>query len=436
MKKLDQFLIKSFIGPFILTFVIVVFTLSMQFLWVYIDELVGKGLGIGVIFEFMGWAACTLIPMALPLATMLASIMTIGGMGEKNELLAMKAAGIPLRRVFVPLIIVSTFISVGAFFASNDLVPLAYNKIYTLRQDIANTKEEIKIPTGTFYNGIEGYILRIQDRDDETQEMHKIIIYDHTAYSGNTGVTLADRGKMSITEDKRNLIFDLYDGSSYQESNSMSYRDTVLELNTLKFEHQQLIVSLDNYTFSRSEEDNFGDEVMSKGLKALQHDVDSLSSRIDSIRISQQDRFLKSHCFDFSHQLDTTIDSGATFVGSIPYDTLLVGKLPHDELNAVSSAAEKSQMVLDNISSFKSEQERYGWTYRRTDTERYRKFTLSIACLIFFFIGAPLGAIIRKGGFGTPVIISIFFYLVYDIGTSFYNINLLSLSPPPFGEGE
>ena len=415
MKKLDRFLIKSFIGPFIMTFVIVVFTLSMQFLWLYIDELVGKGLGIKVIFEFMGWAACTLIPMALPLATMLASIMTIGGMGEKNELLAMKAAGIPLRRVFVPLIVTSVLISVGAFFASNDLVPLAYNKIYTLRQDIANTKEEIKIPTGTFYNGIEGYILRIEGRDDDTQEMHKIIIYDHTSHGGNTGVTLADRGKMSITSDKRNLIFDLYDGCSYQENSKMSYRDTVLELNRLNFEQQQLIVSLDNYTFSRSEEDSFGDEVMSKGLKALQHDVDSLTFKLDSVRTVQRQKFLRSHMFSHMSQLDTASGADSLIVGKMSYDSIFLAREIHDELNAVSQAAEKSQVVIDNLQTYKSEQERYGWSYRRTDTERYRKFTLSIACLIFFFIGAPLGAIIRKGGFGTPVIISIFFYLVYYI---------------------
>ena len=243
MKKLDRYLIKSFIWPFVMTFFIVIFVLSMQFLWLYIDELVGKGLGIGVIFEFMGWAACTLIPMALPLATLLASIMTLGGMGERNELLAMKAAGVPLQRTMAPLIVVTALISIGAFFASNNLVPVSYNKIYTLRQDIANTKEEIKIPTGIFYDGIEGYILRIEDRDDETQVMHKLLIYDHTGHNGNTGVTLADSGKMRITPDKRHLVFDLYDGVSYQENNRMAFRDTTLELNKVRFSEQQLIVN-------------------------------------------------------------------------------------------------------------------------------------------------------------------------------------------------
>ncbi|MBQ7575203.1 MAG: methionyl-tRNA formyltransferase [Bacteroidales bacterium] len=413
MKRLDRYLVTSFIGPFVMTFFIVIFVLSMQFLWLYIDELVGKGLGIGVIFEFMGWAACTLIPMALPLATLLASIMTLGGMGERNELLAMKAAGIPLRRILVPLIFVSALISVGAFFASNNLIPVAYNKIYTLRQDIANTKEEIKIPTGTFYDGIEGYILRIEDRDDETQLMHKLLIYDHTSHAGNTGVTLAETGKMRITPDKRHLIFDLYDGVSYQENNKMAFRDTTLELNKLRFKEQQLIVNLDNYTFSRSEEESFGDEVMSKGLRALEHDVDSLSHKIDSVRTLQQSRFLKNGAFIYMHQLDTA--ESARIVDFIDIDSLFNGKTIDDQYNAFTNAEERSQAIMDNLMTYESEQERYDWTLRRTDTERYRKFTLSLACLIFFFIGAPLGAIIRKGGFGTPVIISIFFFLIYYI---------------------
>ena len=397
-----------------MTFLIVVFTLSMQFLWLYIDELVGKGLGFGVILEFMGWAACTLIPMALPLATLLASIMTLGGMGEKNELLAMKAAGVPLKRILVPLGVVSVLISIGAFFASNNLIPVAYNKIYTLRQDIANTKEEIKIPTQTFYDGIEGYILRVERRDDETQMMHKLIIYDHTANSGNVGMTLADSGKMSVTPDKRNLIFDLYNGCSYQEDTKMTYRDTTLKLNRIGFNEQQLIVNLDNYTFARSDEDSFGDEVMSKGLSALQHDVDSLRGKMDTTINTQTERFLKSSSFAYLNQLDSSWMANH-MKGTMNVDSLLTITTLEEQTNVYSAASEKAQRLVEEMTSYKAEQERYDFTLRRTDTERYRKFTLSLACLIFFFIGAPLGAIIRKGGFGTPVIISIFFFLVYYI---------------------
>src|SRR5574344_2129353 len=161
MKKLDKFIVKSFAGPFVGVLLIVVFIMMMQFLWLYIDELVGKGLGLKIILEFLGWGSATMLPLSLPLATLLASVMTVGQLAENNELIAMKAAGISLTRILTPLIICASIISVIAFFTVNNLVPVAFNEIYTLRDDIGRTKEEINIPTGTFYDGIEGYVLRI-----------------------------------------------------------------------------------------------------------------------------------------------------------------------------------------------------------------------------------------------------------------------------------
>ena len=230
MKKLDRFIIKSFIGPFIAILLVVVFILMMQFLWLYIDELVGKGLSFKVILEFLGWGSATLLPLSLPLATLLASMMTLGTLGENNELLAIKAAGISLQRVLVPLGAVCVLISIGAFFVSNNLIPVAYNKIYTLRDDIGRTKEEIKIPTGTFYNGIEGYILRVNDRDEESGMMHGVMVYNHTKNKGNTSLVLADSALMKMSKDKSYLSFILYDGSNYEETNVKKYRDTSLLL--------------------------------------------------------------------------------------------------------------------------------------------------------------------------------------------------------------
>ncbi len=214
MKKLDQFILKSFIGPFFAILLVVIFILMMQFLWLYIDELVGKGLSLKVILEFLGWGSATLIPLSLPLATLLASMMTLGTLGENNELLAIKAAGISLRRVLVPLVGASVVISIGAFFASNDLIPVAYNKIFTLRDDIGRTKEEIKIPTGTFYDGIDGYILRVDERNDETGMMYGVMVYNHTGNKGNTSLTLADSAMMKMSEDKSALTFTLYSGEN------------------------------------------------------------------------------------------------------------------------------------------------------------------------------------------------------------------------------
>ena len=181
MKKLDQFILKSFIGPFFGILVVVEFILMMQFLWLYIDELVGKGLGLRIILEFMGWGAATLLPLSLPLSTLLGSVMTYGQMSENNELIAVKASGISLKRMLLPIMIASAIISIGAFFAANNLVPVAFNKIYTLRDDIGKTKEEISIPTGTFYDGLDGYVLRVEEKDGETGMMHGVMVYDHTS---------------------------------------------------------------------------------------------------------------------------------------------------------------------------------------------------------------------------------------------------------------
>lgn len=396
---------------------VVVFALAMQFLFVYIDELVGKGLGIGVIFEFLGWAMCTLMPMAMPLAMMLASIMTLGGLGERNELLAMKAAGVSLKRILAPVMILSAFISIGAFFIADDLVPVAYNKIYTLHEDILKTNDEIKIPTKTFYDGIEGYILRVNERDKETGKMSDLMIYDHSGRDGNTNLTLADSGYIEITPDKSNLIFTLFDGCSYTEKNSMTYRDTSLSLNRVEFDEQQMIISLENYTFSRSENDKFSDAVMSRDIKGLRHDKDSLSERFDSLVTTQIKRFRSYSALAHFYQLDSS--EAVKLKRKLNADSLLTVVSGDNEFGGlnrtVSTALSKVNTDIEQINNYTLESS-YSLAYmRRLDVARFRKYTLSLACLIFFFIGAPLGAIIRKGGLGTPVVISIFFYLVYYV---------------------
>lgn len=415
MKKLDLYLIKTFIGPFVAVFLIVVFSLSMQFIYSFVNELMGKGLGFGVIAEFMGWASCTLFPNAIPLATLLASIMTLGNLGERNELLAMKAAGVSLMRILAPLMIVSVLISIGAFFAADRLVPLAFNKVYTLKADIGRTKDEIKIPTGIFYAGIEGYNLRISERNEETDMMYDLVIYDHTGNSGNSdNVILADSGRMRITPDKKNLIFDLYSGCSYSENNQMSYRDTTLELLRSRFEEQQMIISLDNYTFERSTEDQYGDEIKALGLKRLHHDRDSLSRRVDTVVMRQLPRFMSVMGMHYLYQLDTLRPDSA-YIGCLYVDSLSQDFTPQQHLRVNQTSVGKAQQGLEQVNQFYIETKYDLGIIRRINIEMILKFTLSISCLLFFFVGAPLGAIIRKGGLGAPVIISIFFYLIYYI---------------------
>ena len=383
----------------------------MQFLWLYIDELVGKGLSLKVILEFLGWGAATLLPLSLPLATLLASMMTLGTMGENNELLAIKAAGISLQRVMIPLVITGAIISVGAFFISNDLIPLAYNKIFTLRDDIGKTKEEIKIPTGTFYNGIDGYILRVQERDDETGMMRNVMVYNHTANKGNTSLTLADSALMKMSEDKSYLTFTLYDGSNYEETNNKKYRDTTLQLQMIDFKRQELMIPLQNYAFQKSDTSRFDDEVKSMNLKQLKHGQDSIGRLNLTERDSNIKSFLTTNSLRFSSQLDSA--GRASRTTPFTHEKLMTWKDLESNIKALEKAKGNAEEMQMSLSTYSRETFHYVFTLRRIDIEILKKFAFSIACFIFFFIGAPLGALIRKGGLGTPAIISVLFFVAY-----------------------
>ena len=326
MKKLDSYILKSFIGPFFAILLVVVFILMMQFLWLYIDELVGKGLSIKVILEFLGWGCATLLPLSLPLATLLSSMMTLGTLGENNELLAIKAAGISLKRVLTPLMIASFVVSIGTFFATNNLVPVAYNKIYTLRDDIGRTKEEIKIPTGTFYDGIDGYTLRVNSRNEDTGMMHDVMVYNHNGTKGNTSLTLADSALMKMSEDKTYLTFILYDGINYEETNTRKYRDTTLQLQKIEFHRQELVIPLENYAFKKSEDTRFDDQVTAMNLKQLNHGEDSIGRLNSDIRKDHLETLRKSTILMYNSQLDTSrheaITVPFTYEGFMEWDDI------------------------------------------------------------------------------------------------------------------
>ena len=306
MKKLDRFILTSFIGPFFAILILVIFILMMQFLWVYIDELVGKGLGIKIVLEFMLLGGCTILPLAMPLATLLASVMVMGMMGDNNELMAIKASGVSLARVMAPLMIASLFISIGAFFVGNDLVPKAWNEIYTLRDDIGRTKNEIKIPAGTFYDGIDGYVLRTERQDDNGM-MHGVMVYDHSSGKGNTSVSLADSAMMRMSRHKDYLTFTLYNGTNYQETNTRKGRDTIRELQHIDFVEQELIIPLKNYSFQKSDSSRYGDQVKSMRLAQLVEQKDSLDRLAEDARVNRYRQFQQASFFSQKKQLDTSM---------------------------------------------------------------------------------------------------------------------------------
>ena len=411
MKRLDRFIVKSFVGPFFAILFVVVFILVMQFLWLYIDELVGKGLSMKVILEFLAWGSATMLPLSLPLATLLASMMTLGSLGENNELLAIKAAGISLQRVLIPLGICCAVISVGAFFVSNDLIPVAYNKIYTLRDDIGKTKDEIKIPTGTFYNGIEGYILRVNEHNDETGMMNGVMVYNHTKNKGNTSLTIADSAMMKMSKDKTYLTFILYNGTNYEETNNKKYRDTTLQLQKIDFHKQEMIIPLENYAFQKSDSSRFDDQVKSMNLKQLQHSQDSIGTLDSTEKEENLTNLRRSRTLRYNAQLDTATRN----IPTSPFIQEDGGKWKSikDEIEALEKAKKNAEEIQMSLESFARYRYHHNYTLRLIDIEILKKFALSIACLIFFFIGAPLGAIIRKGGLGVSAIISVLFFVAY-----------------------
>ncbi len=411
MKRLDRFILKSFIGPFVAILLVVMFILVMQFLWVYIDELVGKGLSFSVILEFLMWGGCTILPLAMPLATLLASMWTIGQMSENNELIAVKSAGVSLVRIMSPLFISSAIISVLAFYSANDLVPVAYDKIYTLRDDINKTKDEIKIPAGIFYDGIEGYVLRIDDRNDLSGMMYGVMVYDHTGNKGNTSVTLADSALMKMSSTKEYLAFSLYNGTTYQETNTRQFRDTTLELQKLFFRRQELIIPLENYSFEKSDSTRFSDQIKSMNLEDLTNYQDTLHNKYDIAYDLQKKTFNSIIGFEKRTQLDTSVRRKN--LSNFEDENFMTWEDINQKANAYAMAAERAKSAENELRSMNRDVYEYQFYIRRADLEVLRRFVQALACLILFFIGAPIGSFVRKGGLGAAAIISVLFFVLY-----------------------
>ena len=411
MKKLDQFILKTFTGSFIAVLAVVTFILVMQFLWLYIDELVGKGLEFKVILEFLMWGSCQVLPLSIPLATLLSSMMTLGDMGEKFELTAMKASGISLTRVLFPMTLVGILISIGAFYIGDRLVPYSINQIYTMRDDIRRTKSEIKIPTGTFYDGIEGYILRVEQRDKETGMMYNIQVYDHNGTKGNTRITVADSALIKMSKSKDYLTFSLYSGISYTENNTRKYRDTTLALQRVAFSREEMVIPLENYAYHQSDSARYGEQVKSMNLKNLRHGHDSLSDLVAQGARRHVEEFLRMSVIDRRKQLDTSWRKQSSTVMEVhdngPWASL------SDKKRALENAASGATQFANTARNQIMESAGYTKLIYRTDTEIWKKFAQALACMLLFFIGAPIGALLKKGGMGAPAVISMLFFVLY-----------------------
>jgi lipopolysaccharide export system permease protein len=417
VKRLHWFVLKSYLSPLFMTFFIVMFILLMQFLWKYIDDLVGKGLDLHVIAELLLYASAGLVPMALPLSTLLASLMTLGNLGENNELLAMKSAGISLPRIMQPLIFVTIVISLGAFFFSNNVLPYTNLKISTLLWDVRQQRPELQIKVGVFNDDIEGYSIKIAHRDPKTNLMEKVLIYDHSSQEGNVNVTVADSGYMQLTADEKYMLITLYSGYQYEELiEARSTRRTgerKFPARIYRFDERIILLELKGFGFERSNDDIFKSSFHAQNLSQLKVARDSLQNEIDQRLESANLSLLRSSLFQSPFSL--TRDSSVQITYVLDKDSLMDLLIPAVQKSVYERALANAQSVKNTVSGVAADLNSRSKHMVRHSIEWHRKFSLSFACFVFFFIGAPLGAIIRKGGLGMPVVVSVLFFVVYYV---------------------
>lgn len=425
VKKLYLFILNTFLPLFLMTFFISLFVLLMQFLWKYVDELVGKGIEVGVLAELFFYAALTIVPMALPLSMLLASLMTFGNLGERLELLAIKAAGISLRQTMHPLIIAVFFIAVGAFFFQNNVLPKAQVKMYALLFSVRQKSPELDIPEGVFYDQISGYNLLVKKKDRDTGMLYDLMIYDFSEGFDNAMVILADSGKLSFTDDKQYLFFTLHSGESFENLRNQRANTQNIPYRRETFSTKEILIPFDA-NFNRMDEGVMQNQYIGQNISQLTKSIDSLTTRIDSTshRIAKE---LKGSYFNnivTTAKASSAIKS-ATNAEETDEAISITGHINIDSIYANASLQERESMLSRALSRAESIRQEYEYRsisanqqqilVRRHEIERHKKFTLSFACLIFFFIGAPLGAIIRKGGLGTPVVISVLLFICYYI---------------------
>ena len=437
-------MLQTFLPLFIMTFGICLFIVLMQFLWRYIDDMVGKGLGIPVLGEMFFYAALFLLPMALPLAILLASLMTFGNLGERLELLAMKSAGVSLIHIMRPLIITIGIISIGAFFFQNNAMPVVQVKLYSLLYSMRQKSPELDIPEGVFYGEITGYNVYVKEKNNQTGLLKDVMIYDYSKGFNNARVILADSGRLKTSADKLFLVLSLFNGESFENlsegQTGSNNRKTAVPYRRETFSTKDILIGFDA-NFTRTDESFMQNQYMGKQLKDLQTSIDSMTVRLDSIKaINSKNVYDMSYKKTFSkpkrelsQQAETGTGNTATEndadsltkisnepVKIINFDSLYKAEAPSGQAALLVRAKSNIESVKADYYFKAATLGDEAYKVRRHLTEWHKKFTLSFACMVFFFIGAPLGAIIRKGGLGMPVVISvilfIFYYIIDNIG--------------------
>jgi lipopolysaccharide export system permease protein len=410
IKKLDILIIRSFIGPFIAAFAISLFVLTMQFFWLYIDDLVGKGLDLLTVLKLVGLVALFWVPMALPLALLFSSIMTFGNLGEKFELVAIKAAGISLTRFMRPLLIFTFFVCGIAFLFANNIIPVTQLKLSALKYDIIVSKPSIDIKEGVFYDKIDGFIIKLGKKEKNDSIIHDVVIFEKGYYLQDN-IMVAKSGVMRVSKDKQFLEFILKDGWRYQEKGPRGVVET--EFTRMGFKEYKKVFDLKSFQMNKTEDSAFYDPKM-LSIRQLNLAIDSLD-HIDTFYAKKAKQEINPY-LRFSRYADT----GWVKI-SKPLPKVKPSKLLPDSLTMqiLDAAANQLATVKGSVNVLAEDYKTKYLSMQLHEIEWHKKFTLSVACLVMFLIGAPLGSIIRKGGLGTPMVFAIVFFVLFHLLNTF-----------------
>lgn len=415
IKKLDIFIFKSFCLLFVGTFFICLFIFMMQFLWRYVDEMVGKGLEISVLAQFFFYSALTLVPVSLPLAILLAALITFGNFGERFELLAMKAAGISLIKIMRPLIVFISLICCVSFYFQNVVGPKAQTKLWTLLLSMKQKSPELDIPEGVFYDEIEGYNLYVKQKDRKTGMLYDVLIYNFEKGFENAQIIKADSGRLEMTADKQHLYLHLFSGEQFENLKSQSMNQKNVPYQREAFREKHAIIEFDS-DFNMADEGFMSGQSSSKNMATLEADIDSMKVQNDSVGRAYYNEAMEATYRPVPHLTKSdTAKIEKAVLSSFNVDSLFEAATLMEKQKIISSAVSRAESTASDWSFKGFNIQQTESSLRRHMTAWHEKFTLSLACLIFFFIGAPLGGIIRKGGLGMPVVVSVLIFIIYYI---------------------
>lgn len=414
-KKLDIFIFKAYSLLFVGTFFICLFVFMMQFMWLHIDKLIGKGLSLDVLAQFFFYASLTLIPMSLPLAILLASLITFGNFGERFELLSMKAAGISLIRIFQPTAIFALLLCAGSFYFQNVTSPNATKKLAALLYSMKQKSPELEIPEGIFYNEIPGYNLFVEKKDKETGMLYGVMIYNNTNSYEDTQIVLADSARLQSTADKQHLQLTLYQGERFQ---NMKGQNSALSTANIPYMRETFIQETDliafDANFNTMDASLLSGNAQTKNILQIRHGIDSITIKKDSVgRAAYQEA--QATFMNRATKMNRQDSAQVKAATPQPFDSLVVKLSSETKQQIIQKAAYKGANATSDYEFRKYNTDDLNRALRLHWVEFNKKITLSLACLIFFFIGAPLGAIIRKGGLGVPVVVSVAIFIFYYI---------------------